>query len=102
MPSLNGIQLALSGEVPLQFGDVRVVPAVAELFVEDLEEHAEDGVAPAALSALLSMLNRMTSTSLLTARLMSPASMASWILPSKNSMARLVCPAWVTARFSSR
>ena len=44
---LERLQLALSGEVSLQFGDVRVVPAVTELFVEDLEKHPEDGVTPA-------------------------------------------------------
>ncbi len=44
---LEGVELALSREVPLQVGDVRMVPAEAELLVEHLEEDPQDGVAPA-------------------------------------------------------
>ena len=47
---------------------------------------------PALVSALLSMLNRITSVLEATARLMSPRSMASLILLSKNSTARLLWP----------
>ena len=49
---LEGVQLALGVEVPLQVGDVRMVAAVAQLLVEDLEEDPEDGVAPAAAVGL--------------------------------------------------
>ena len=44
---LEGLQLALRSRCRSRCGDVRMVPAVAELLVEDLEEDAEDGVAPA-------------------------------------------------------
>ena len=92
---MERLELALAFQVTLHVGDVRVVAAVALHFVQDFEEHPQDSVpARACGSALLSMLNRMTSVFEATARLMSPKSMASLILLSKNSTACLLWPSW--------
>ncbi len=45
-------QLAEPVEPALHLGDVRMVAAVAELLVEDLQEHAQDRIAPAAAVGL--------------------------------------------------
>ena len=85
------LQLSLGFEVSLHVGDVGMIAAVALQLVQDLEKDPEDaGLDPLPWSALLSMLKRMTSVLAATARLMSPKSMASLTLLSKNSTACLL------------
>jgi len=57
---------------------------------------------PDFVSALLSMLKRITSVFEATARLMSPSSMASLILGSKNSTACLPWPEFAVARYTGQ
>jgi hypothetical protein len=70
-----------------------MVPAEAQLLVEHLEEDPQDGVAPVGGIGLAVDVEQADIDGGADGALDSAASMASWILPSKNAMARRVCPA---------